>query len=335
LGLGRAGVRLAAFHAVTAALWSGDIENARRLAADMTERALTVGTEHPQGYALCAQAHVWAWLGQVEEAQVAAEEAAAIFTKFGMAAGALYAQGLLGTLALSVGDHATAARWLAPAAAAIVEAGVAEPACFPFLPDAAEALIALGRLDEAEPLVSRLEASGRGPDRTWAQAVGARTRGLLAAADSDLDAARSAFERALVVHDRLLLPHERGRTLLALGQLQRRRNERRAAGVSLREAARAFDAVSAVRWADNARAELDRLGVRPGPVDHLTPTEERVAELAASGLTNREVAAALVVSPKTVEANLSRVYRKLGIRSRAQLGAWLAHRRTGGHPPMA
>ncbi|MEU1268629.1 LuxR family transcriptional regulator [Streptomyces sp. NPDC005799] len=321
------------YHAITAALWSGDVETAQGLAADMTERALMAGTERLRANALGAQALVAAWVGRFEEARAVGEEAVAILTKAGMASGLLFMASTLGMLALSIGDPGGAARWLAPAAAAMVEMGLGEPACVPFLPDAAEALIALGRLAEAELLVERLETSGRGPDRAWAEAVGARTRGLLAAAAADLDAARSAYERALVAHDRLPLPYEKARTLLLLGQLQRRRNERLAARATLEEAAGAFDMVGAALWAHNARTELDRLGSRSGPVDALTPTEQRIAELAASGLTNREVATALVISPKTVEANLSRAYRKLGIRSRAQLGAWLAQRRTEDHPP--
>jgi len=113
---------------------------------------------------------------------------------------------------------------------------------------------------------------------------------------------------------------DRARTLLVLGQLERRRGERRAARSTLQEAARLFDEVGAAGWATNARAELDRVGLHPGSPDRLTPAEWRVAELAASGHTNREVAALLFVSSKTVEAHLARVYRKLGIRSRAELG---------------
>jgi DNA-binding NarL/FixJ family response regulator len=79
-------------------------------------------------------------------------------------------------------------------------------------------------------------------------------------------------------------------------------------------------------WAEQARAELGRVGLRRAP-DELTPTERRVAELAATGLTNREVASAAFMSPKTVEANLARVYRKLGIASRAELGARMADER--------
>ena len=73
-------------------------------------------------------------------------------------------------------------------------------------------------------------------------------------------------------------------------------------------------------WADRARAELARTNVAPRPEFVLTPSEQRVAELAATGMTNRDVAAALFISPKTVEANLARIYRKLGIKTRAELG---------------
>ena len=316
------------FHAATVALWSGDVAAAEALTADMTERALMVGTEHRRAFALAAQAHLAAWVGRVDEARTAARRACGMLAEAGMASGSLFAVGVLGMLELSVGDPEAAARWLRPAAAAAVEMGLVEPACAPFLPDAAEALVALGRLDEAEQVVVRLEAGGAGTDRAWAAAVGARSRGLLAAARGDVGAARAALERALDAHDRLPLRYDRGRTLLGLGQVQRRCNERRAAGASFEEAARCFEAVGAARWAGNARVGLRQLGVRGAGAAscELTPTEEHVAELAGRGLTNREVAAALLISPKTVEANLTRAYRKLGIRSRAQLGGWLAAR---------
>jgi len=82
----------------------------------------------------------------------------------------------------------------------------------------------------------------------------------------------------------------------------------------------AFDALGTPRWADRARAELLRVKVAPSRDLALTPSERRVAELAASGMTNRDVAAALFISPKTVDANLGRIYRKLGIKTRAELG---------------
>ncbi len=91
-------------------------------------------------------------------------------------------------------------------------------------------------------------------------------------------------------------------------------------------ALRSFEELGTVLWAAKARGELRRLGTQAGDASQLTPSEERVAELAARGLTNRQVAAALLVSPKTVEANLARVYRKLDIRTRAELGRQMADR---------
>lgn len=121
-------------------------------------------------------------------------------------------------------------------------------------------------------------------------------------------------------HARLPMPFERARTLLWFGQLQRRQRQKESSSKLFHEALQAFDAMGAPLWADRARAELARAKVTPGRTLALTPSERRVAELAASGMTNRDVAAALFISPKTVEANLARIYRKLGIKSRAELG---------------
>ena len=105
------------------------------------------------------------------------------------------------------------------------------------------------------------------------------------------------------------------------GQLHRRRNERRLAREALERSVELFETLGAPLWLANAQAELRRLGLRRSAGDELTPSEAAVASLAASGLTNKEIAKRIFVSPKTVEANLARVYRKLGIRSRAELGA--------------
>jgi DNA-binding NarL/FixJ family response regulator len=123
-------------------------------------------------------------------------------------------------------------------------------------------------------------------------------------------------------------PFEHGRTLLVAGRVQRRARQKAAARSSLEQAIAIFDALPAPLWAERAREEIARLGKRPAARHDLTETERRVAELAAKGLKNREVAAQLFVSPKTVEANLARIYRKLGIHSRAELGARLAGKNT-------
>jgi DNA-binding CsgD family transcriptional regulator len=120
------------------------------------------------------------------------------------------------------------------------------------------------------------------------------------------------------------MPFERGRTLLVRGALERRARRRRQAKASFEQALAIFEHVGARLWAERARGELERVGLRRTVGGGLTEGERRVAELAARGLTNREVAATLFMSTKTVDANLTRVYRKLGVRSRAQLAARMA-----------
>jgi DNA-binding NarL/FixJ family response regulator len=121
-------------------------------------------------------------------------------------------------------------------------------------------------------------------------------------------------------HLRLPMPFERARTQLLQGQLQRRLRRKDAGAANVRAALVIFEDLDTPLWADRARAELARANVGPRHTVVLTPSERRVAELAASGMTNRDVAAALFISPKTVEVNLTRVYRKLDIHSRAELG---------------
>jgi DNA-binding CsgD family transcriptional regulator len=169
----------------------------------------------------------------------------------------------------------------------------------------------------------------------WSLATGARCRGLLLAARGELDAAERSLESALTEHEQLPMPFERGRTLLVLGLLQRRRNERRRAHDSLTQALAIFEQLGAQLWVARTQRELRPLGGRPTSSEALTPGEQRVAELAASGLTNRQVAAALSISPKTVESNLARAYRKLDISSRAELGAHVAVNAPQAGPPSA
>jgi DNA-binding NarL/FixJ family response regulator len=178
----------------------------------------------------------------------------------------------------------------------------------------------VGRSADAEPLIDALERNGQRLGRPWMMAVGARGRSMLLADRGDLDAATAAAAQAIVAHDRLPIPFERARTLLLLGQLQRRKRRKESASASLQEALDIFVRLDIPLWADRARAELVRANVGPRRSEQLTPSEQRVAELAASGMKNRDVAAALFISPKTVEANLARIYRKLRIKSRAELG---------------
>jgi len=145
------------------------------------------------------------------------------------------------------------------------------------------------------------------------------------AARGDVAWALEHLGRVLAEEPPLTVPFTLARSLLVKGQLERRSKRKRAAAESIERALGLFEGIGAALWAQRARAERDRLGLRRNPAA-LTSSEARVAELAASGLTNREIAAAAFMSQKTVEANLSRVYRKLGIRSRAELGLRLAAR---------
>jgi DNA-binding NarL/FixJ family response regulator len=189
-----------------------------------------------------------------------------------------------------------------------------------YVPDAVESLIHLGRLGEAEPMIVALERNGERLDRPWMKATGARCRSMLLAARGDVNDANGAVERAMAEYDRLPMPFERARTQLLAGQLQRRQRQKDQAATTLREAMKTFEDLNTRLWADRARDELARADVGTRRMSNLSPSEQRVAELAASGMTNRDVAAALFISPKTVESNLARIYRKLGIHSRAELG---------------
>ena len=273
--------------------------------------------------ALTARAQVDADAGHAARARSACEEAIELNQRIGWFPLQIRSEATIGYVDLVAGDSAAAVDRLAPLALGTIAAGLLEPAAGGLLlaGDAAEALIAAKRTSEAAVIVDWLEARGEALDRTWAIAVGARCRGLLLSASGDLAGAELAAERAVEVHERLPMPIERGRSLLALGRIRRRRRRRRAAKAALDEALAIFEQVGSPPWVEQASAELACLGLEPGSGEHLTPSEERVARLAASGLTNAAVAAMLLVSPKTVEAQLARAYRKLGIHSRAQLGA--------------
>jgi DNA-binding NarL/FixJ family response regulator len=115
------------------------------------------------------------------------------------------------------------------------------------------------------------------------------------------------------------MPFERARTLLALGLVQRRAKRKRAAREALEQALATFEQLGARLWAEKARAELARISGRPAATGELTETERRIAALAAEGLSNKEIASALFVTPKTVGTQLSRIYRKVGVHSRTEL----------------
>ena len=165
-----------------------------------------------------------------------------------------------------------------------------------------------------------------GLERPSVLAVAGRCRGLLLAAQGAIEEALTVFDDALAFHADSPIPFERGRTHLAAGTIRRRARKRRAARESFEQALAIFERLGAELWAARARTELGRIGGRAPSPDGLTATEERVAGLVAEGKSNKEVAAALVVSVHTVEAALTSIYRKLDVHSRTEMAAKRAER---------
>jgi DNA-binding CsgD family transcriptional regulator len=311
------------FHLARVELMTGDWERARRHAGECQETTMQSGQVGERPYAFAIEALVEAHLGLVEPARAKIDEGLVLAQELGAQPAGLELLAVRGFLELSLGDHARAEHTLGAVAEAADRAGLREPALFRFHGDAIESQVALGHRDEAREQLDDLERLGAALGRTWVLTIACRCRGLLSAAIGDLDAAYRALERGLGLHDELGEPFERARTLLVLGTVQRRDRKKRAARDSLRGALETFEQLGATLWSAKARAELARIGGR-APAAGLTPTEERVAELIASGRTYREAADGLFISPKTVQWNLSKIYRKLGIRSRAELPARLA-----------
>ncbi|MGH9186193.1 MAG: helix-turn-helix transcriptional regulator, partial [Acidimicrobiales bacterium] len=230
---------------------------------------------------------------------------------------------LLGFVDFSLGAHADAVHHFDRALELSTAVGLGEPGLRRFVPNHVECLLAVGERERAEALLADYEARGRALDRISALGGSARCRALLAAADGDHAAAMAALSESLTQFQRGGFPFDQALTLLVEGRLRRRAREKRAAKDALQGALDLFDELGARGWADQTRDELGRIGLRPAAPLHLTATEQRVAELIGGGMSTREVAGALFLSPKTVEANLTRIYRKLGIRTRAELGSWL------------
>jgi ATP/maltotriose-dependent transcriptional regulator MalT len=309
------------FHSVLIHLWRGDMAEAMLIAEDTVERAFQLNGDLPLSVALTVRAAVAAYAGEEESVRSDVAEAAAASERCGSRRLGEWPVTMLGFLEVSLGNYEAAIAALTPLMgmlAAVPDS--TEIINASYVPDAAEALIQLGRLDEAEPLITALERNGQRLDRPWMKAVGARCRAMLLAAQGDVDGANHAVEHALIEHDRLPMPFERARTQLLAGQLLRRQRQKDQAATTLREALKTFEDLNVRLWADRARAELARADVGTRRLSSLSPSEQRVAELAASGMTNRDVASELFISPKTVESNLARIYRKLGIHSRAELG---------------
>jgi DNA-binding CsgD family transcriptional regulator len=223
-----------------------------------------------------------------------------------------------GLAALWAGEPAKAVPWFARAEETADAAGIGEPNMRSWTPDHVEALLELGQLDAAAELLDEWEARAVTVGRDWALAEARRCRGLAAAAVGDIERAVQLLGEAVVEHERVGDPFGMARALLALGVIRRRARQKRSAREAIEAALAGFETLGAASWAEKARAELGRIGGR-SRAEGLTAAERRVAALVAEGRTNREVAAALYLAERTVASHLSRVYAKLGVRSRTEL----------------
>lgn len=310
---------------------SGDFAAAAELAEESASVAVLTGSASMHGWALTQQAYVHAHRGAAPATRRCCARASDDVRRSGNLLPDLWIAAAQTLLELSLGDVDAAWQASAQLTASLERQGIGEPVLAFYLPDALEALIALGQLGRAEALLTEFEHQARALDRAWALAGGGRCRGLLLAARGDLDAALTAVQQALDEHERTDLPFDRARTLLATGVIQRRRGHRARASVSLGCAHEEFQRMGARLWARRAADERRRIPAgRTAAGPALTPTQERVAQLVARGRTNREIARELFVTEKTVEATLTRIYRHLGLRSRTELAARLA-----AHPAMS
>jgi DNA-binding CsgD family transcriptional regulator/predicted negative regulator of RcsB-dependent stress response len=302
---------------------AGDFQEAHRSATEGLELAETDGSDVLPFLVRVATSA--AYLGRVDEAEGVAKRGLSLAESVNDSH-AFYLHHTLGLLELSRGRLEAADRHLR-ASAAVWDAwgSPADADGILLLADRIELLIALGKREQARALLARFETMGSAHPFPGQRALVGRCRGLVIAADGDTSVALKAFEAALADHARAEKPFERARTLLCYGATLRRAKRRGDAREVLNEALAEFERLSTPLWAEKARAEHSRIGGRTRS-GQLTETERRLAELVAEGRSNKEVAAALFLTPKTVSTQLSRIYAKLGIHSRSELVRFVLER---------
>jgi DNA-binding CsgD family transcriptional regulator len=309
-----------------AQMMAGRFAVALELTGEAIERAEETG--HPGGYPWEVGFHAvaLAMLGRLDEAEAAATGVGRLADadpSIGTdVAPALLALGLTATARDRFADAVVPLRRLD---ALKRSAGIREPRLCAHASDLIEALIGSGNLAEGAQVLAQFEQEAVTSASQWSLAAAARCRALLHAAHGRVDDALAAAEHSLATLEGLPMPFERARTLLVIGLLRRRHKEKRLAREALTAALTAFTELGTPIWAERARIELARIPQRQTDAT-LTPTEERIARLVGAGLSNKDIAERIFLSPKSVEANLTRIYRKLGVRSRSGLAGRFAGR---------
>jgi DNA-binding CsgD family transcriptional regulator len=301
--------------------WAGNLKLAARYAEHGYRVATAAGATFLMAGMHGARAGIWAFRGPVADVRAEAESA----IDAGLRSGAYY-YALLGGQALGLMELVSSNPGAAHAILGMITQAVSgremvDPGWIALraIPDDIEALIRLGDLAAADALLTSLEERAERLDRASALATAGRCRALLRSAQGDHDGAAEALRRAFAAHERLDMPLELARTHLIAGDVARRARRKVTAREHLNTAQAVFTRLGATPWAQRAEADLARLGTKRADGPDLTAAERRVADLVASGRTNREVAGELYMGLRTVEAHLSSIYRKLGVRSRSEL----------------
>jgi DNA-binding CsgD family transcriptional regulator len=308
-------------HLAHCALWRGDLAQGRAYAEEHVQVA-SQGELAGQG----AQARynlglAMAYQGQLDDATTLLQ---LVFTEGATSEWMRHrADATLGFIALSRNDSRVAVAHLDAWYAALKGMHFGEPGYSRSHLDYLCALAASGRMADANAVTQELEEQARRSGRESAAAVALTGLAMVESGAGRAASAQAAVTSALDWYANSPLRFDRARTLLISGQIHRRAKAKSRARDLLTQAEQEFATFGAVAWRDQAAAELARVNVRPRAPEEMTETERRVAELAAAGLTNQQVADRMFLAVKTVEANLARAYRKLGIRSRAELGARL------------
>jgi len=297
----------------------GRIAAAYAAASESVELAAETGQTVESSFSLVMLGRVEAVLGHDEDCRTHVAAGLDFSRRMGASSIEIFGAAALGLLELSLGHADRAVVHLAECQRLEEGFDVRLPTLHQGAADHVEACIRCGALTEAERALALLERRAVQTGLRWPAATAARCRGLLAD-EADYE---TEFESALALHG-ADMPFERARTLLCLGMRRRRSRRRADARAALHAALAFFEAAGAEPWAEQARAELRAAGdVSEPSVDHslrsLTPQELQVALVVAKGATNREAAASLFLSPKTVEFHLGNAYRKLGLRSRTEL----------------
>jgi DNA-binding CsgD family transcriptional regulator len=312
------------FDLVTAHCGAGNLAVAACYADIGYDLASQFGSVRSRMMSCAAKALTLAWTGATDAARSVAAEGIDAARAVRDVFYEVHLRSVVTFLEVSLGGYASANAASAGLPALVGGMGIRDSGVFPFAPDRIEALTALGQLDEAEDLTQQWLALGAELQRPRILATGARCRALCQAARGDLAGASEAAAGALVEHEKLSAPLELARTLLVYGRISRRLKQKSQARDALAQARSIFGEAGAPLWVRQTDAELARIGGRPAASPDLTASERRLAEAVASGATNREAADQLFLSVSTVEAMLSRVYRKLGVRSRTEMVTMLA-----------